>query len=1165
MKLLDVRAQNYGVFKQRHLDFGNANVVLVHGPNEAGKSTLLQLLRELLFGFPHSSPYAFDGAGAMNVEATCLLRDQQRLQFARRKGRGVTVQGRLEPSGEEVNDEALARLLGHATAPLYNHLFAFSLTELAAGEDSLKSAGLTDAVFGGGLGGLSNLQRVRKELRREHEELFKASARNPPINQLASQIKEAKKQLQGVVVKPREYLDQAQAFDRHQADLKSLQEQQRDKSAQLAHLERLLRAWEPWCQRATAQRELGLLQDLPARFHPGDAATFTDLTERWQEAQHDLQAISTARAAMTQELQGLRLEPAYAPRLAQIKSLEQEIGKTEGFLRDLPARSAEYATLITKMETALQSLHRDWTLDRLTKLRLSLGDRQRVRELAKQAAELNNAIARDQEELEELQSQATRHRTRLASVQDKADVEALSLAISGQNEFTTNRTAMRHAETTAKRLTNEMEQLHERLITAIPRAGETLDVVRTPLASAVEEFRDKFVTVQQLLDGLKGRLSHLDDQRLQLEHELRQVDAAGTVPDIDQLIAARARRDEAWRLIRAHHIEGKSHTAAIEQLQAATSLGLPELFEHDLHATDHIADERYRQANLVAKKEEILRQKRLLDESRDKLQCEQQAAESEHKTLQAAWLALWHSSQITPLAPSVMLEWLRLLETYQQKAGELRDARQTIVEKTNICDAFEASLRQTLADTETPIDRILHTARMKIDESKQIGGRRQEVAQAIEDIDARQHEVEARLNATQKELADWQQRWREQLAALSLPTDWDIAAIEQLLSTLEQVLHDDNIAGELRKRVSDMERERDAFDAAATQLAQELAPDLAAMPMVERVRQLSARCEAALQADARQRALSDDALRLDKEISTKSTRCEELSAKRLAMLQAVGAADEATFHILAQQAARRDALQTDLRSADHALSVARENEPASAFEQQLQTIDLHTIKSQRDELAKELQNLAQRIEELQVTSGKLQSDLARLHNAGDALVLQQTIESKRGLLRDHVQRWAALVMAEKMLDNALDRFQRENQPRVLEETKQLFQQMTEGEHVDIRHAAGDSFWLIDKHGTQRKPDQLSRGTREQLYLALRLAYVRMYCEKSEPLPLVMDDVLVNFDQRRAAQTLAALQSLSHELQIIFLTCHAPTVQLVEQACPGCHVLDLANTSALARA
>lgn len=1165
MKLLEVRAQNYGVFKQRHLDFGNANVVLVHGPNEAGKSTLLQLLRELLFGFPHSSPYAFDGAGAMNVEATCQLRDQQRLQFARRKGRGVTVQGRLDPGGEEVNDEVLARLLGHATAPLYNHLFAFSLTELAAGEDSLKSAGLTDAAFGGGLGGLSNLQRVRKELRREHEELFKASARNPPINQLTSQIKEAKKQLQGVVVKPREYLDQAQAFEHHQAELKSLQEQQRTKSARLAHLERLLRAWDPWCKRATAQRELASFQDLPARFNPGDAATFTELTERWQEAQHDLQTITSARASNTHELEGLRLEPAYAPRLAQIKSLEQEIGKIEGFLRDLPARNAEYAALTNKMATALQALHRDWTLDRLTNLRLSLGDRQRVRELARQAAELDNALARNQEELEELQSQATRHRTRLESVQDKADVEALSLAISGQNEFTTNRTAARHAEATSKRLTNEMQQLHERLITAIPQAGDTLDVVRTPLTSAVEEFREKLAAVQQQLDGLKGRISHLDDQRLQLEHELRQVDAAGVVPDIDQLVVARARRDEAWRLIRAHHIEGQSQAEAIAQFLGATSSSLPESFEHELQTTDHIADERYRQANLVAKKEEILRQKRLLDESRHKLHLEQQTAETEQKTLLTAWQALWQSSQIIPQAPSVMLEWLRLLETYQQKAAELREARQTIVEKTSICDAFESSLRQTLADNETPIDRILHTARMKIDESKQIGGRRQEVVQAVEDNEARQKEVAGRLTSIQQQRADWQQRWQEQLTALSLPVDWDIAAIEQLLSTIEQVLHDDNVAGELRKRIEDMERERDAFDLAATQLAKDLAPELVAMPMVERVRQLSARCEAAQQADARHRTLSDEALRLEKEITTKTLRLEDLAAKRLAMLQAVGADDEGAFHLLAQQAARRDALQADLRSADHALSVARENEPEQTFEQELQTIDLHTIKSQRDEFAKELQQLAQRIEELQVTSGKLQSDLARLHNAGDALVLQQTIESKRGQLRDHVQRYASLVMAEKMLDNALERFQRENQPRVLEETRQLFLQMTEGEHVDIRHAAGDSFWLIDKHGTQRKPDQLSRGTREQLYLALRLAYVRMYCEKNEPLPLVMDDVLVNFDQRRAAQTLAALHTLSQELQIIFLTCHAPTVQLVERTCPGCYVLDLANTSSLARA
>ncbi len=141
MKLLEVRAQNFGVFSQRRFAFGDSGFALVHGPNEAGKSTLLQLLRELLFGFPHSSPFAFAGAGQMSAEAEALLQDGRRLNFKRRKGRSQTVEGTVNGSTTALDHDRLMQLLGQPSASFYQNVFAFSLTELAGGADSFKNAG----------------------------------------------------------------------------------------------------------------------------------------------------------------------------------------------------------------------------------------------------------------------------------------------------------------------------------------------------------------------------------------------------------------------------------------------------------------------------------------------------------------------------------------------------------------------------------------------------------------------------------------------------------------------------------------------------------------------------------------------------------------------------------------------------------------------------------------------------------------------------------------------------------------------------------------------------------------------------------------------------------------------------------------------------------------
>ncbi|MCP4396425.1 MAG: hypothetical protein GY801_03805, partial [bacterium] len=73
---------------------------------------------------------------------------------------------------------------------------------------------------------------------------------------------------------------------------------------------------------------------------------------------------------------------------------------------------------------------------------------------------------------------------------------------------------------------------------------------------------------------------------------------------------------------------------------------------------------------------------------------------------------------------------------------------------------------------------------------------------------------------------------------------------------------------------------------------------------------------------------------------------------------------------------------------------------------------------------------------------------------------------------------------------------------------------------------------------------MSNGTRDQLYLALRLASLEKYMENSEPMPFIVDDILVDFDDERSEAALKALADLSRKTQVILFTHHS---RVVEQA------------------
>ena len=160
------------------------------------------------------------------------------------------------------------------------------------------------------------------------------------------------------------------------------------------------------------------------------------------------------------------------------------------------------------------------------------------------------------------------------------------------------------------------------------------------------------------------------------------------------------------------------------------------------------------------------------------------------------------------------------------------------------------------------------------------------------------------------------------------------------------------------------------------------------------------------------------------------------------------------------------------------------------------------------------------------------------------------LESTRGELASAVDRWVPLVLAETLMKQAIARFEHEHQPKMLDEVTRMLARMTRDRYTGIRRRLDGTLLVEEEDGSVKEPHQLSRGTREQLYLAIRLAYVQHYSQNAEPLPLVIDDVLVNFDDDRALGALEVFWEVAESLQVIFLTCHQTTVDLVKSARPG---------------
>lgn len=178
--------------------------------------------------------------------------------------------------------------------------------------------------------------------------------------------------------------------------------------------------------------------------------------------------------------------------------------------------------------------------------------------------------------------------------------------------------------------------------------------------------------------------------------------------------------------------------------------------------------------------------------------------------------------------------------------------------------------------------------------------------------------------------------------------------------------------------------------------------------------------------------------------------------------------------------------------------------------------------------------------------GRLESG-ARERRTGELHLEEAGLEER---LAETTDRYLVLAAASRLLEQAQERYQRERQPEVVRSASRHFATMTGGRYTGLTVPLGEGrIEVFDTRAEARTSDVLSRGTAEQLYLAVRLGLIEQLGEVGAGLPVLMDDVLVNFDPGRRRGAAEAIARVASERQVVFFTCHPDTADLLAEVAP----------------
>ncbi|NLZ29656.1 MAG: hypothetical protein GX885_02735, partial [Methanomicrobiales archaeon] len=205
----------------------------------------------------------------------------------------------------------------------------------------------------------------------------------------------------------------------------------------------------------------------------------------------------------------------------------------------------------------------------------------------------------------------------------------------------------------------------------------------------------------------------------------------------------------------------------------------------------------------------------------------------------------------------------------------------------------------------------------------------------------------------------------------------------------------------------------------------------------------------------------------------------------------------------------------------------------------------------------DLQEIREKIGEINQEIGTLRERRSRIEGDDELTPLLSRGVTLREEIRQVSRQWAVYATASHLLAMAVETFERERQPEILREAQSFFTRITDERYTRVvKPVDGSDIYIEEATGARKKIGELSRGTAEQLYLALRFGYIRDYVTSSAPVPVIFDDILVNFDPDRRKNACQAIADLAETCQVLYFTCHPQTVDDLIEARPDAVVMDI---------
>ncbi|MEY8881117.1 AAA family ATPase [Donghicola sp. XS_ASV15] len=1131
MRLRQLTLERFGRFSGKIYDFGakpdGTDFHVIYGPNEAGKTTTMEGFLRLLYGYPLQDPYAFQHqrknlsiSGILDIEGNA--RHFTRLPL---RSDGLT-----DANGIALPENAIKGLLNGLDEAEYRKLLCLDDETIEKGGDEIASSkGDIGRLLFSAAAGISDLTAVLDQVQKEADELHKHRASRTRLAALKKEREAIEKRIKELDVPASAYRKLKQAFetcDQEQNDLIAERTRLRtekgsaeQRAAALPQLAEIDRRSEALVDVANFPKQLDI--------NPEDLVALVAAQTQHRADQERLRKVLSEKAA---QRDSIHRDPASLALQGELSALEDLRARNKGASRDLGRRQQQLVDAQAEMALiARQCGAPPEALEKLVVDDPTLHKLDMAREAAREAHRLLTA---EQGELDKLQEKLQRAEADRPEATEATTTFTELLASYGADRLAASYAVAKQAVATSHRdyraALSKLSTPHQTFDTSpnLPIAKSDAEDLALRIQAAQQQQAEREATAEALATDLRAKSARIAQLKSGIgvisDHEAKVL-----LSERDQLWTTHQKSMDA-ETASAFEIAMRAYdTASDQRLHHARDLGELRQLEADL-------------AEVTVRHEDALKHLELARQSSE-------AADTELRD--ACKMAGFPEG----LPPARFVSWVTALEQAQSAERALRETEHEFRPVLERGDALAAEIAEQLSLEAPEFDSALDQARTKAAEeqtAQEALRTRQELLRSLRaDLTLREASVLRAQDAAAHTNNAWTNLVRDVFDHALLAD-----ALEQSLDPLRKLREADIRRQQFQRQVSTMAKDQEAFHCEVQSLANRYGPTAAgdAEALYE---SLAARAAAAQEAEKHHQTLTREIAEAEAHLAEATSALQQIDTQ----VHELGA-------IFPEQIATETL--ADLRAAvTQGHQVIAERTALSDLTQSfLSGLNLSDLTDARVLLAGQTQpELTERVAELDAqldaNDAALQAAIAARSATSQALnavtgdsEIAQLTEQKSTIeleMQDVALKHLELKLGHRLAEEAIRRYRDAHRSGMMQSAEDTFAALTNGAYARLDTVvSGQTETLIayDAAGQAKQAKDLSKGTRFQLYLALRAAAYDQLAGQGQTLPFFCDDIFETFDEDRTRSACQVLSRIGQNGQAIYLTHHRHVVDIAKEVC-----------------